>query len=125
LHSRGRVAGDGPAHEILADAMIFPSLADALADCTWVVGTTRRKGKRREGVINPRQMAAEIAERQRADQRLQQYAERLEILHEIDRAILDAQSLEASAQTVVHHLHEFLPCERVSVTLLDFNLSRW
>jgi signal transduction histidine kinase len=65
-------------------------------------------------------LAAEIAERQRADQRLQQYAERLEILHEIDKAILDAQSPEATAQTVAYHLRQLLPCQRVSVTLLDF-----
>jgi tRNA/rRNA methyltransferase len=50
------------AHDVLEDALIFSHLADALADCTWVIGTTRRRGKEREGVIDPRQMAAEIAE---------------------------------------------------------------
>ena len=65
-------------------------------------------------------LTAEVAERQRAEQRLQQYAERLEILHDIDRAILAAQSLEESAQTVVHHLREFLSCDRASISLFDF-----
>jgi tRNA/rRNA methyltransferase len=50
------------AHDILEHVRIFPRLADALADCSWVIGTTRRRGKRREGIIDPRQMAAEIAE---------------------------------------------------------------
>ena len=49
-----------PQVEVVVD---LPSrLADALADCTWVIGTTRRKGKQREGVVDPRQMAAEITE---------------------------------------------------------------
>jgi len=61
IHPDARLMAVG-AHDILEDALIFPSLADALAECTWVIGTTRRGGKRREGVIDPRQMAAEIAE---------------------------------------------------------------
>lgn len=61
IHPDARLMAVG-AHDILANALIFPHLADALADCTWVIGTTRRKGKQREGVIDPRQMAAEIAE---------------------------------------------------------------
>jgi tRNA/rRNA methyltransferase len=50
------------AHDILEGALIFPRLTDAIADCTSVIGTTRRKGKGREGVIDPRQMASEIAD---------------------------------------------------------------
>jgi len=61
IHPDARLMAVG-AHDILEDALIFTHLADALAECTWVIGTTRRGGKRREGVIAPRQMAAEIAE---------------------------------------------------------------
>jgi tRNA/rRNA methyltransferase len=50
------------AHDILDNALIFSRLSDAIADCTWVIGTTRRKGKGRGGVIDPRQMASEVAE---------------------------------------------------------------
>jgi tRNA/rRNA methyltransferase len=50
------------AHDILGDALIFPRLADAIADCTWVIGTTRRRGKGREGVIDSRQLGSEISE---------------------------------------------------------------
>jgi len=50
------------AHDILGNALICSRLADAIADCTWVIGTTRRRGKGRGGVIDPRQMASEIAE---------------------------------------------------------------
>jgi tRNA/rRNA methyltransferase len=61
IHPDARLMAVG-AHDILEDALIFPHLADAVADCTWVIGTTRRGGKRREGVIDPRQMAVEVAE---------------------------------------------------------------
>ncbi|OGP84097.1 MAG: hypothetical protein A2Z08_05755 [Deltaproteobacteria bacterium RBG_16_54_11] len=61
LHPDARVMAVH-AHDVLKDALIFSRLADAIADCTWVIGTTRRRGKGREGVIDPRQMAAEIAE---------------------------------------------------------------
>jgi tRNA/rRNA methyltransferase len=50
------------AHDILEGALIFSRLTDAIADCTWVIGTTRRRGKEREGLIDPRQIAAEIAD---------------------------------------------------------------
>ncbi len=50
------------AQDILEGALIFSQLAEAIADCTWVIGTTRRRGKGREGLIDPRHMAAEIAE---------------------------------------------------------------
>ena len=50
------------AHDVLEHALIFSRLTDAIADCTWVIGTTRRRGKGREGVIDPRQTAAEIAD---------------------------------------------------------------
>lgn len=69
-------------------------------------------------------LVAEIAERQRADQRLQQYAERLEILHEIDQAILNAQSLQASAQRVAFSILKLLPCQRASISLLDFQAGQ-
>jgi tRNA/rRNA methyltransferase len=50
------------AHDILEDALVFPHLADAVADCTWVIGTTRRGGKEREGIIDPRQLGTEVTE---------------------------------------------------------------
>jgi len=50
------------AHDILENALVVPHAAEAIADCTWVIGTTRRRGKGREGIIDARQMAAEIAD---------------------------------------------------------------
>jgi len=48
------------ADDILENASIFRDLIEAVADCTWVVGTTRRRGKGREEVIDPRQLASEM-----------------------------------------------------------------
>jgi len=61
LHPDARVMAVR-AHDILGDALIFSRLADAIADCTWVIGTTRRRGKGREGVIDSRQLGSEISE---------------------------------------------------------------
>ena len=48
------------ANDILENALIVQHLSQAVADCTWVVGTTRRTGRAREGVIDIRQMAVEL-----------------------------------------------------------------
>ena len=61
LHPDARVMAVR-AHDILERALAVSRLTDAIADCTWVIGTTRRRGKGREGVIDPRQMASEIAD---------------------------------------------------------------
>jgi signal transduction histidine kinase len=45
-------------------------------------------------------------------------------MHEIDRSILTTQSPETSSQSVVNHLRKLLPCERASVTLLDFESQK-
>jgi tRNA/rRNA methyltransferase len=50
------------AHDILEHVLVFSRLTDAIADCPWVIGTTRRRGKGREGIIDPRQMASEVAD---------------------------------------------------------------
>ena len=64
LHPDARVMAVR-AHDILEHAVIFSHLTDAIADCTWVIGTTRRRGKGREGVIDPSQMASEVVDRAR------------------------------------------------------------
>lgn len=61
LHPDARVMAVR-AQDILENALILSYLAEAIGDCTWVIGTTRRKGKGREGLIDPRQMAEEITD---------------------------------------------------------------
>jgi signal transduction histidine kinase len=66
-------------------------------------------------------LEAEVDERKNVEKRLLQYAKRLEILHQIDQVILAAESLEAVAQSTIHHVRNMLSCDRVSLMLLDFN----
>jgi signal transduction histidine kinase len=64
-------------------------------------------------------LEAEIAERRKAESRLEQYAQRLAILHEIDQAILAADSLESVAAAIITHAQNLPACERVNFMLID------
>jgi PAS domain S-box-containing protein len=62
----------------------------------------------------------DITERKRAEEMLQYYVARLEILHNIDRAILAAQSSHEIAQVALRDIRQLLvPCQRASVWLFD------
>jgi TrmH family RNA methyltransferase len=50
------------AEDVLASALLAPSLEEAVADCSWVVGTTGRPGLR-PAPIDPDTFAAEAAHR--------------------------------------------------------------
>ena len=62
----------------------------------------------------------EIAHRKQAQEELRQSAYRLKVLHEIDKAVLAAQSPPAIAQAGLDHIRNLVPCQRASVTLFDF-----
>ena len=61
---------------------------------------------------------AEI-ERREAERVQDRYAQRLETLQEIDRAILAAQSPAEIAAAALHHVHDLVPYFRSSVALFD------
>lgn len=61
------------------------------------------------------------AERDRADKELEYYADRLGIMHDIDRAILAAQSPEEISRVALFHVRKLIPCVRASV--VTFNLE--
>jgi len=52
---------------------------------------------------------------------LRQYARRLEVQHDIDRAILSAQSATEIARGALRQLRQLVPFDRASVTLFDFD----
>lgn len=66
-----------------------------------------------------KQLEAEQGTRQTADA-LRLYTERLEVLHDIDRAILEARTPEDIAHAALERIHELLPCQRSSLVLFDF-----
>ena len=48
------------AKDLLERAVIFPTLAEALADCPYSVATTRRHGKYRQEIFSPTEIAAKV-----------------------------------------------------------------
>ena len=52
------------ATDVLGRARHLPTLAAAVADCRWVVGTTRRVGRRRRPTLSPRDFARVASEDQ-------------------------------------------------------------
>jgi signal transduction histidine kinase len=61
----------------------------------------------------------ELAERKRAEEALKNYADRLELLHEIDRAILEVGSSEEIAQAALNGLQKLIPFSKGSVVYYD------
>ncbi|MBN1922293.1 MAG: PAS domain S-box protein [Anaerolineae bacterium] len=57
-------------------------------------------------------IADNVTEQKNAQDTLQRYTERLQVLHEIDRAILEARSPEAIAQTALQQIRRLIPCQR-------------
>lgn len=60
----------------------------------------------------------------RAQNSLRQYTNRLRALHQIDQAILTAQSTEAIAEAALARLPQMIDCVRASVMLFDFEAKR-
>jgi signal transduction histidine kinase len=61
----------------------------------------------------------EVAERMQAEETLRHYAERLQVLLEIDQGILAAQLPDAIAQATVAHIRQLFPCPRVDIFMYD------
>jgi PAS domain S-box-containing protein len=61
----------------------------------------------------------DITERKRAEEALRLYTGRIEVLHEIDRGVLAARSVEEIAQVAVSRVRQLVPCQRASITLFD------
>lgn len=61
----------------------------------------------------------DITEREKAEQAMRRYAQRLETLHEIDRGILAAQSPEEIAEAALEHLQYLVPCQQASIVLFN------
>ncbi|MBE7554089.1 MAG: GAF domain-containing protein [Anaerolineales bacterium] len=75
---------------------------------------TDQNGEQKSSII-----IRDVTERQQAEKALNRYAGRLEVLHEIDRAILAAHSPQEIAQTALRHIRRLVPCRRTALVLLD------
>lgn len=63
----------------------------------------------------------DITQSKLTEMELQKSTKRLELLHEIDHAMLSAQSLEDIANGALSRIWELIPCLRASVTIFDLN----
>lgn len=66
-----------------------------------------------------KELSDEMNVRRQTQATLQHFTERLETLHQIDRALLAAQSLHDIAKSALSRIREIIPCPRASVTLFD------
>jgi len=55
-------------------------------------------------------LTQDVTERKHSEWAMQRYNERLRILHQIDQAILAAQSVEAPLTAALRHLQDLIPC---------------
>lgn len=81
----------------------------------WTVPLFHRDGELHLSV----RMFADITERKRAEQRLHLYAARLQRMHAIDHAMLNAQSLDTIISTTLNQIHRLLPCQAAGVAIFD------
>lgn len=73
-----------------------------------------------ETIIGFLAIQRDITDRRLADEALQYYAERLELLHNIDHAILSSSDAAALGNRILEQLHKFIPYLRAGLMLFDF-----
>ncbi|MEJ2732611.1 MAG: PAS domain S-box protein [Anaerolineae bacterium] len=61
----------------------------------------------------------DITERKKAEEALQLYTERLQILHEIDQSVVAARLPETIAIAAIHRIRRLIPCQRVMVMAVE------
>lgn len=62
-----------------------------------------------------------ITNRREREAAVRRYAERLQILHEIDQAIVAARSPQAIAQATLRHISRLVSCRRASVAIFNWD----
>ncbi len=70
-------------------------------------------------VIGTVGMVTDITERKQAEDRLRRSAERLQVLHDLDQAILAARSPAEIGRAALGRLRRMVPCQRCTIVLFD------
>ncbi len=111
-----RAALDGETHTGLELALITPDgeRRALLVDTAPI----RDSSGRVTGAVG---LFRDISERKRIEETVRLYADRLRVLHQIDKAILAARSAEEIAQSALPLLRQLVPCMRASVEVFDFD----
>jgi PAS domain S-box-containing protein len=71
-----------------------------------------------------RWLIRDVSERKRTHAMLQQYAQRLQFLREVDKDILAARSAEEIAEKALPRARQVLPCRFASVVIFDFEAGK-
>ncbi|MDQ3222404.1 MAG: PAS domain S-box protein [Gemmatimonadota bacterium] len=66
-------------------------------------------------------MVTDITERKRTEEQLRRSADRLAMLHDMDQAILAAQSPADVGRAALGRMRRMVPCQRCTVILFDFD----
>ena len=66
-------------------------------------------------------MVTDITERKRTEEQLRRSADRLTMLHDMDQAILAAQSPSEVGRAAMGRIRRMVPCQRCTVVLFDFD----
>ncbi|MEP7225928.1 MAG: PAS domain S-box protein [Gemmatimonadales bacterium] len=66
-------------------------------------------------------MVTDITERKRTEEQLRRSADRLAMLHDMDQAILAAQSPAEVGRAALGRMRRMVPCQRCTVVLFDFD----
>lgn len=61
----------------------------------------------------------EITARKQSDEALQRINARLEVLHEIDRALISSNDLQNISRNALVRIRQLIPCQRASISLFD------
>jgi len=82
----------------------------------WTLVPVRRGKEPVQGLVLS---LIDVSERERARRALRRYADRLQILREMDQAILAAESVEGIASRAMRYVPRLFPCLQASVALFD------
>jgi len=83
----------------------------------------QRARRTAEWAVSSERVQYETRERVRAKKELRRRTRRLEILREIDQAILEARSPSAIARMGLHHVRRLMPCLGGVVAMLDLEID--
>jgi PAS domain S-box-containing protein len=84
----------------------------------WTLVPVKGEGGRVQGLVFS---LLDVTERERTREMLRQYADRLQVLHEVDQAILVAQTVEEIADATLRYVPQLIPCQRASVVVFDLD----
>ncbi len=107
--------------------LIVPLLAHGKVVGTLGLDAIQRREFSEEEITLAQNVAAAVGQALEAaqlHQALQRHVKRLEILHEVDRAILAAQSPETIAQAALDRIRQLVPCQRASVVEFDLQAGQ-